>query len=326
MPPLSSPTVSVIVAFHNDAPHVEAAITSLAALDQAPVEFLLVDDGSTDATASLLDQLAAQHPTMRVLRHHENEGVASARNRAMAEAVGEYLWFADPDDRWDAGILSTLVGGLGPGADLVVTGAEVVNANGTVVRSIDAVASVEELDGARALEAVLRGDISGYLWNKLFRRSHTAPFPLQRSLSDLPFVAATVASAGASAGTVRRIPGEHYTYVQRDGSITRAPGGVDLDDLARSAHAVIDTASAAPPALVTLFRYWFAVVPIHAQWALRGESSTDTVAGLDVRVRAGEIRDILALDRRTALKALWILCAGRAFAPMYRALTRGRRP
>ena len=321
MPPLSSPTVSVIVAFHNDASHVEAAVTSLAALDYAPAEFLLVDDGSTDATASLLEQLSAQHPAMRVLRTRENAGVASARNRAMTEAVGEYLWFVDPDDRWDAGILRALVAGLDSGADIVVTGAEVADASGTVLRTIDEVTATEHLDGAAALETLLRGELSGYLWNKLFRRSLTATFPLQRSLSDLPFVAAAIASARA----VRRIPGVHYTYVQREGSITRAPGGVDLDDLARAARAVIDIARSAPPALLVLFRYWFAIVPIHTQWALRGQVARRTVAGLDVRVRAAEIRGILALDRRTALKALWIRCAGPAFAPLYRSLTRRRR-
>ena len=311
----------MIVAFHDDEAHVEAALRQLAAIDYPQVEILLVDDGSTDATAALLSSRSAEHPTARVLRNHVNEGVAAARNRAVAEATGEYLWFADPDDRWDAGILGDLVAALGGDTDIVVCGAEVVDPDGTVLRTIDAVTSPAGLSGAEALSQMLRGELSGYLWNKLFRRSLATPFPLQRSLSDLPFVAAAVASARV----VRRIPGSRYSYLQRPGSITRAPGGIDLHDLARAAAAVIETARDAPPTLVTLFRYWFAIVPIHAQWALRREAATATLAGLDVRARAAEARDILALDRRTALKALWIRCAGPLFPSMYRALTRSRR-
>ena len=323
MPPLSSPaapTVSVIVAFHDDAPRVETALRQLAAIDYPNAEFLLIDDGSTDATPGLLDAFAAAHPATRVLHNHENEGVAAARNRAVAEATGQYLWFADPDDRWDAGILAHLVAALDPGVDVVVCGARVVDEEGRPVRTIDAVPTGSDLTGVEALETVLRGELSGYLWNKLFHRGLATPFPLQRSLSDLPFVATAVSSATV----VRRISGTPYTYVQRAGSITRAAGGIDLGDLARSARAVIETARDAPAPLVTLFRYWFAIVPIHTQWALRRERATATVAGLDVRVRAGEARGILSLDRRTALKALWIRCAGPLSAPMYRTVLKGR--
>ena len=309
------------MAFHNDANHVEVAIRGLAALDYPHLEFLLVDDGSTDATSTLLDTLAAEHPSLRVLHNHENEGVAASRNRAVAEATGEYLWFADPDDRWDAGILRDLVAGADFGADIVVTGARIVDTQGAVVRTVDVVPTAVDLPGTEALSELLRGELSGYLWNKLVRRGLATPFPLQRSLSDLPFVAA----AAASADVVRRIPGVPYTYVQHPGSITRAPGGVDLDDLAHTTRAVIETARDAPAALVTLFRYWFAILPIHTQWALRRQAAAVAVAGLDVKVRVGEARAILALDRRTALKALCIRLAGPAFAPMYRFVTRGRR-
>ncbi|NYF09996.1 hypothetical protein HDC94_001152 [Leifsonia sp. AK011] len=325
MTPLSSPAapmVSVVVAFHDDAARVETALRQLAAIDYPNAEFLLVDDGSTDATPGLLDAFAAERPAVRVLHNPENRGVAASRNRAVAEATGQYLWFADPDDRWDAGMLGQLVAAVDPGADIVVCGARVVDEAGCPVRTIDDVPTRHDLTGLEALEAVLRGELTGYLWNKLVRRGLATPFPIQRSLSDLPFVAAAVSAAAV----VRRIPGTPYTYVQRAGSITRAGGGVDLGDLARSALAVIETAGDAPAPLVTLFRYWFAIVPTHTQWALRHERATAMVDGLDVRVRVGEARGILPLDRRTALKALWIRCAGPLFAPIYRALMRGRTP
>lgn len=287
------------------------------------LEILLVDDGSTDATTALLEQRVPELATARLLRNDANRGVAASRNRAMAEATGEYLWFADCDDRWDPGIVSALVAAATsqPGRhDVAICGAHVEGVDGTVARTIDATTSSRVETGAEALAAVLRLEIGGYLWTKLLRRSLGGAFPDQRSLSDLPFVAAALASSSS----VVRIPARLYTYVQRQGSITSSRP-VDLDDLARATASVLATAADAPADLATSFRYSSLVLPSHTQWALRGERARPEVAGVDVRVRVRDIRRVFAHDRRTALKALWILCAGPLFAPSYRLLMRRRR-
>ena len=323
--PLSEhrPSVTGIVAFSNDAEYVGDAIARLRALTYPQLELILVDDGSTDATAQLLANELSSLPAARLISNATNLGVAASRNRAMAEATGEYLWFADCDDRWEPGIIDALVAGLADPAgrtnDIVVGGAEVESADGVVERTIDVTGRAVALDREHALAAVLLGEISGYLWTKLFRRAIVGQFPVQRSLSDLPFVAAAVASSTS----VARIPSRLYTYVQRPGSITSSHP-VDLDDLARSTASVLLTAKDAPPDLTATFRYWSAVLPAHTQWALRRERARAELAGVDVQVRWRDIRLVFAHDRRTALKALWIWAAGPLFAPSYRLLA-GRR-
>lgn len=65
------------------------------------MEFLIVDDGSSDGTADVIRQVAAAHPRggiVRVIRHDANQGVGSTRNTILDHAQGKYLYFLDSDD------------------------------------------------------------------------------------------------------------------------------------------------------------------------------------------------------------------------------------
>ncbi len=71
---MTSRSISVVVIAYNDAAHVADAVRS--ALDQGPAvgEVVAVDDASTDATATVLERLAAREPRLRLLRHAVNSG------------------------------------------------------------------------------------------------------------------------------------------------------------------------------------------------------------------------------------------------------------
>lgn len=86
--------VSVVMPAYNAARHIGAAVSS--ALDQTvhELEVVVVDDGSTDATAAIA---SAHGPRVRVVSQG-NAGVAAARNRGIAEAGGELVAFCDADD------------------------------------------------------------------------------------------------------------------------------------------------------------------------------------------------------------------------------------
>ncbi|MFI6243217.1 glycosyltransferase family 2 protein [Micromonospora sp. NPDC050795] len=94
------PKVSVVVPAYNSGRHIEKLAASLLrqSLPASEFEAVFVDDGSTDDTAQRLDQLAAEHPHIRVL-HIENSGWPSRpRNLGIEHARGEYVFFADDDD------------------------------------------------------------------------------------------------------------------------------------------------------------------------------------------------------------------------------------
>jgi glycosyltransferase involved in cell wall biosynthesis len=91
----ANPLVSVVVPVFDGAAFLGEALASVAAQTYAPVETIVVDDGSRDASA----EIAARAPRVRLLRQ-ANAGVAAARNRGVREASGEVLAFLDQDDRF----------------------------------------------------------------------------------------------------------------------------------------------------------------------------------------------------------------------------------
>ena len=86
--------VNIIIPVYNALDTLELAVTS--ALMQGDVRILLVDDGSTDGTARLCDELA-HHPRIAVI-HQQNRGVSAARNAGLQAAASEWLTFLDADD------------------------------------------------------------------------------------------------------------------------------------------------------------------------------------------------------------------------------------
>lgn len=89
--------VSVIVPVHNSAPWLRECVDSVMAQTFSDFELILVDDGSTDASPAICDELAAADARIRVL-HLPKGGVSRARNAAIETAVGEFVCFIDSDD------------------------------------------------------------------------------------------------------------------------------------------------------------------------------------------------------------------------------------
>jgi hypothetical protein len=95
--------VSVIIIFWNAKPFLAEAVASVVAQTYPHWELLLVDDGSTDGSTDLAQQLvAADSDRMRYLAHpqHANRGMSATRNLGIAHAQGTYLAFLDADDVW----------------------------------------------------------------------------------------------------------------------------------------------------------------------------------------------------------------------------------
>ena len=89
--------ISVIVPVYNIKEYLPRCVKSICAQTYSNLEILLVDDGSTDGTGQLCDELAVSDKRIRVL-HKENGGSSSARNMGIENASGKYLGFVDSDD------------------------------------------------------------------------------------------------------------------------------------------------------------------------------------------------------------------------------------
>jgi len=92
--------ISVIIPTYNRASYLERTIGSVLAQRLACDELVVVDDGSTDGTAVLVERLAAASVVPIRLYRQENQGAAAARNLGIRKARGELLAFLDSDDWW----------------------------------------------------------------------------------------------------------------------------------------------------------------------------------------------------------------------------------
>ena len=96
--------VSVIVPVYNAEKYIEACVMSILSQTYSDIEVLLINDGSTDQSGHIIDDIAKRDSRISVF-HTGNRGVAAARNFGIAQSKGEYIAFLDCDDWWEPGKL-----------------------------------------------------------------------------------------------------------------------------------------------------------------------------------------------------------------------------
>lgn len=95
---MSSGTLSVVVPNYNHGRYLEAALLRHLRQTAPPLEVIVIDDASTDDSCAIIERVAAEHPTLRLVRLPRNVGVNAASNRGLEEARGEYVCFSAVDD------------------------------------------------------------------------------------------------------------------------------------------------------------------------------------------------------------------------------------
>jgi glycosyltransferase involved in cell wall biosynthesis len=97
--------ISIVIPLYNRADYIERALQSVQHQTYSRYEIIVVDDGSTDNGASLVE--AWNDPRLRLIRQ-ANAGVSVARNRGVEEARYAWIAFLDADDKWEPELLETL--------------------------------------------------------------------------------------------------------------------------------------------------------------------------------------------------------------------------
>ena len=94
---MNNPVVSFIIPSYNFATHITHCVYSILDQTLSEIEVIVVNDGSTDNTKAILDELAQKDNRVRPI-NKDNEGVSKARNTGLLAANGEYVAFVDADD------------------------------------------------------------------------------------------------------------------------------------------------------------------------------------------------------------------------------------
>ena len=181
------------------------------------VEAVFVDDGSSDGSSGLLDDLACHHAWMRVF-HRQNCGVAAARNFALGEVCGEYLTWVDPDDMVEADYFRVLLQAFTGRPDAVVF--DYSNKPGGV-------RNYRDVGGTLPVEIVWRDlvrdeRIKSFLCCKAVRRE-LVPLPLFDENCVVMSDFEAMGRLFRQVKTVEYVRNPIYVYRQRTGSIVNQP-------------------------------------------------------------------------------------------------------
>lgn len=107
-----APTVSVIMPAFNAERHLEYAVNSVLTQTYRDLELIVIDDGSTDNTLSMLNAISVQDSRLKIISQINSGRPSIARNRGVSIAKGIYISFLDSDDLWDQARVERMVSGL----------------------------------------------------------------------------------------------------------------------------------------------------------------------------------------------------------------------
>lgn len=170
MPENESPLFSIIIPTYNYGHLIQRALASVFAQSGNDYEIVIVDDGSTDNTQAIIQELREKfdQPNIRYL-YQQNQGVAAARNKGVKNAVGKYILFLDADDQLLPKALDNFRQGLArtPEIPCLLGGYQVSNSHGKIKTIINNTLSKTPANNAIQF---LRRTLKAYLWCMIIKR------------------------------------------------------------------------------------------------------------------------------------------------------------
>ena len=204
---IGKPLVSIIVPVYNIEEYIFKCLNSLVTQSYEKIEIIVVDDGSTDKSGEMCDEVAKLDKRVRVL-HQKNKGLSGARNAGIKAAKGEFVCLVDGDDYVQEDFVKEMVQKARGGADIIVCGY-----NSSIPENVT-------ITGERATIKLLvkQENMEIVAWNKMYRREliNNFRYPEGENYEDT----LTTYKILAAAKKVSYMPKTLYVYLERTGSIT----------------------------------------------------------------------------------------------------------
>ncbi len=126
--------LSIVIPIYNVSRYLEDCLNPLVGKGEESIEILLIDDGSTDASAGLADRFAGSYQNVTVY-HRANGGLSDARNFGLRKAAGKYVFFLDADDFLREDSIDVLLSAIGGRElDILLWDADLYDENGRRAR------------------------------------------------------------------------------------------------------------------------------------------------------------------------------------------------
>lgn len=179
-------SISFIIPVYNVESTLERAVQSIISQEVSEnYEILLINDGSTDSSGTIADQLSQNNQHIKVF-HKENGGLASARNHGLEKAQGELIAFLDSDDYFLPGTFKQVMQAFEDAqTSLVIFGLKKGNEDREMELIPEARTETDPLESIRL--SFKSKAIDFYAWNKVYRQElfNTVRFPEGKLYEDI---------------------------------------------------------------------------------------------------------------------------------------------
>jgi len=216
--------ISIIVTVYNIGKYLSACVESILKSTYRDFEVILVDDGSSDGSAAICDDMS-QDERVRVI-HQENKGVSAARNAGLDSATGDYIMFVDGDDLIHPNMLQVLINAIQEGDydASMVYGVQVMEGGHeqyTDDKELGLVTKSKVLSQSNFLRGLFGTSGSEFqyivVWNKLYKCELVQDIQFQKTGSeDLEWSL----QMGLKTQTINCIEARMYYWIQHPTSIT----------------------------------------------------------------------------------------------------------
>jgi glycosyltransferase EpsH len=188
---IAFPSITFIIPVFNVEKYIKKCLSSIIAQKNPDWEVIIIDDGSTDASASICKSFIEKHSNIRIVSQ-KNQGQGIARNTGMRLAQGRFICFVDPDDWVHEDMTKDLISAMDSSdAAFANFGIEYITTNGTVSKRFVNF-DYSELKGSAIFEnAIMDSNVLSSPCNKVYKRSflqeNNILFPPTRAYEDSYF-------------------------------------------------------------------------------------------------------------------------------------------
>lgn len=179
------PDLSVIIPVYNTEKYLEQCIVSALPREDQNIELIIVDDGSTDNSATICDNLQRKYPEIIKVIHKANGGLSDARNVGMDRANGKYLMFLDSDDMFAEGLYDWIIAKLNYNFDIIEFDCLQIKNRRDIPTRIKS--NSEILSVADEIERLLKNKIGDQIGRRAYKKElfNDIKFPKNKSYEDM---------------------------------------------------------------------------------------------------------------------------------------------
>lgn len=184
------PLITIAMPIYNVEKYIKEAMVSVLSQTYNNIEFLIIDDRGSDKSMMIVNDIIDNYngnKTIRIIKHDENKGLSEARNTAMNEAKGEYIYFIDSDDFITKDCIEKMYNIIkdNNNVDFVVASYKKIFETKTINDDSITLENISIKNSTKIKEYIFQNPSKrfiGYVWNKLFKIS----FLKRNGLSFIP--------------------------------------------------------------------------------------------------------------------------------------------